>query len=219
MGSDGRDRYVSQTRDHYRAEEVAARYHARQRGAVADRVLAALERRAVRRGVAVLGLTERRSVVDVPAGAGKLTALLASSGPYVAVDISTAMLAFLPAGTPRVVADAEHLPLRPSSADLVVCLRLLHRVPEEVFERIVAELVSCARRGIVLSYVAQARRPWAHRILRLALRREAYPAQVLTPERVATLVVRSGARVVADHSVSFGAARERVAAVALDGSR
>ena len=71
----------------------------------------------------------------------------------------------------------------------------------------------------MLSYVAQARRPWAHRILRLALRREAYPAQVLTPERVATLVVRSGARVVADHSVSFGAARERVAAVALDGSR
>jgi SAM-dependent methyltransferase len=208
------DDYVSVTRDHYRDPDVAKAYEARLRSAPADRLLTRLEISAVDKALRRLRAGRWNVVLDVPAGTGKLRPLLTGrADTYIAADISRAMLSFLGGGA-RVVANAEAFPLRTDSVDVAVCLRLLHRVPRDVFTHVVSELVRSASTGCVISYAGPPASASLYAVVRRVLRRPSYPRHAWTPEEVAQLAQGLGATVVLDRSVSFGLTSERVAALA-----
>ncbi len=216
MGSDEvtRSRYEERTRQHYRDESKAADYAAHLHDSLPDRVLTTLEIRAVRRALAQLPGRPWRTIVDIPAGTGKLVPVLGPmADAYVGFDISAAMLSFVDDRAALAIADAEHVPVASGGADVVVCLRLLHRVPDDVFSGVVAEALRAARFGCVLSYAGTARSDRLHPLLRRVLRRPEFPRHTRDPAELARFVAGRGGRVVWDRSVSFGATAERVAAI------
>lgn len=116
------------------------------------RLVAERERAAVR---TLLSRVSAERVLDIPCGTGKLARVFAEK-PYqiVAADVSPEMIelareAYLDAGCSKVrfeLADAAALPTDFKGAfDLVVCLRLLHRVPLPIGEAILKEFAGCAR--------------------------------------------------------------------------
>ncbi|MEW6072044.1 MAG: class I SAM-dependent methyltransferase [Planctomycetota bacterium] len=120
-------------RDAWRDPRVAAEYEARRfRGPLArikHRRDAALVLSILRRAPAV------QSVLDLPAGTGRLLPALGAAG-YRAVgaDVSAAMLEVarraLPADLPLARADAERLPFAAGAFDAVVCVRFLFHVSD-----------------------------------------------------------------------------------------
>jgi SAM-dependent methyltransferase len=116
------------------------------------RLVAESERAAVR---TLLAQISAERVLDIPCGTGKLAPVLAEK-PYriVAADISPEMIelareAYLNVAGSQVrfaVADATALPQDFKGAfDLVVCLRLLHRVPLPIAQTILNQFAGCAR--------------------------------------------------------------------------
>ena len=141
---------------HFYSDEVAADYHRAltEIGGLRGfrvRLVADRERALVRRFVLRV---PHRTVLDIPAGTGKLAPLFKESGSAVtACDISESMLAigrsvYKAAGHAQVefrTCDAEQInSTLGRHFDLAVCLRLLHRVPWEVKERVLAELARVA---------------------------------------------------------------------------
>jgi 2-polyprenyl-3-methyl-5-hydroxy-6-metoxy-1,4-benzoquinol methylase len=115
------------------------------------RLVAARERRLVRR---YLVRVPKATVIDIPTGTGKLAEIFRDFGAKVmACDISENMLNVarktygqLGYGDVRFrICDAESLNhTLKERFDAAVCLRLLHRVPREVKERILRELAQVA---------------------------------------------------------------------------
>jgi len=153
--------YESNTRDHYKSESVAQTYHSGfagrlRRESIAHRVVAHFERRAI------AGLLERvphDSVLDLPCGTGKLAAVLRGRvRRVVAADVSPQMLGIaktLYAGSgigEQRFLEADVTALDPAVIgrhDVAVCLRLLHRIPADVKDRALQQLLGCADHLIV----------------------------------------------------------------------
>ena len=146
--------YQQKTKGYYQSADVASSYHAAFAGArgwqmLRSRVVASRERRVVAQFLQ--GIAHDRSL-DLPAGTGKLAPVFAAfGGTVVACDISAQMLEiarqeYPAAGCTEVtfrVCDAEQITgTLQQRFDVAVCLRLLHRVPSEVRERILAELAA-----------------------------------------------------------------------------
>lgn len=97
----------------------------------------------------VLRAMEPLAILDVPCGAGKLAPIYKGRrARIVAADVSLPMLdlarhEFLRSEIAPMlhVADARNLPFADAGFDLVICLRLLHRVPEPIREDVVRELL------------------------------------------------------------------------------
>jgi 2-polyprenyl-3-methyl-5-hydroxy-6-metoxy-1,4-benzoquinol methylase len=155
--------YERDTRTFYQNEATAQRYHdmfMSRRGwrNLPSRVVARRECLVVRD---MLERVPHRSALDIPAGTGKLAGVFASLGTRVlASDISSSMLKraeaeFSRAGHPDVtfqVADVADLgELAPAAFDVVVCLRLMHRVPAELRARMLKEL-ACVAPSAIISY-------------------------------------------------------------------
>lgn len=211
--------YGEATRNHYLSDDVADQYAqalAARWMAPGSAVVTWLERRAIRRALRTLGVMPTgtgRAVLDIAAGTGKLTDLLRAIGPYVAVDISEAMLRRIAASEAMTVGDALALPVRGGAVDVCVTLRLYHRVPVAVMEPMLAEAVRVARSGVVVSYAGDSRWPAVHRVIRLVTRRPDSRAAVLTSAAFEQIASRVGARVVSDRSISASLTAERVAAM------
>ena len=144
----------------------------------------------------------RGTVLDVPAGQGRLAAVLARAGTAViAADASAEMLAADPRPR-RVRASLFDLPFADGAFDAVVCCRFLHHLarPEDL-ERAVGELVRVSARLVIASFWDAASLPALRR--RLGLKRpEARTAIERT--RLAEVFERAGARVVGyEHSFRF----------------
>lgn len=153
--------YDSDTRQHYKNDEIAEAYHAafaggRGRTRLAHRVVAHRER------VGVLGLLSKvphARVLDVPCGTGKLAPVFASLGcRVVAGDVSPNMIAIAQAEYARAglgdttfeVIDITRLAEASlGQFDVAVCLRLLHRVPPDVKTEALRELAKCAKFAVV----------------------------------------------------------------------
>jgi SAM-dependent methyltransferase len=153
--------YERDTRGFYQDEATAERYHdmyAAPRGwrNLPSRVVANRERRVVR---SALTRIPHRSALDIPVGTGKLAGVFASLGTrVVASDVSPSMLKraqaeFSKAGHEHVtfqVADAAELGnFEDRAFDVVVCLRLMHRVPSALRVRMLREFARIAPRTIV----------------------------------------------------------------------
>jgi hypothetical protein len=123
------------------------------------------------------------------------------------------MLGHIPQPVPRLVADATALPFPDDRFDLVVSLRLYHRVPADLVEKMVADALRVATRGIVVSYAGAASSGLVHRLLRRVGRRPPVDFVTLEPTRFAALVEAAGGAVASDRSISGGLTSERVAAI------
>jgi SAM-dependent methyltransferase len=153
--------YERDTRTFYQDEATAQRYHDMFMSRsgwrnLPSRVVARRERTVVGE---MLERVPHRSALDIPCGTGKLAGVFASLGTRVlASDISTSMLAraeaeFSRVGHPDVgfrVADAAELgEFTDAAFDVVVCLRLMHRVPSGLRARMLKELARVAPHAII----------------------------------------------------------------------
>lgn len=99
-------------------------------------------------------------LLELPCGGGRLTPALADFTDFiVAADIAPGQIEYgrrhSKIAVPRVwiTASAFHIPLRDSSVDGAVCVRLLHHLPtESERERLFAELMRVSRRFVILTY-------------------------------------------------------------------
>jgi SAM-dependent methyltransferase len=153
--------YERDTRTFYQDEATAQRYHDMFMPRSGwrnfpSRVVARRERLVVKD---MLERVPHRRALDIPSGTGKLAGVFASLGSRVlASDISPSMLKraeaeFSRVGHPDVsfqVADAAELDEFADAAfDVVVCLRLMHRVPSGLRTRMLKELARVAPHAIV----------------------------------------------------------------------
>lgn len=153
--------YERDTRKFYQDETIAQRYHDMFMSPkgwrnLPSRVVAHRERLAVK---AMLSRVPHRTALDIPAGTGKLAGVFASLGTrVVAADISASMLKQAEAEFSRVdhphvgfrVADAADLgDFEDHAFDVVVCLRLMHRVPAALRKRMLRELARVAPCAVV----------------------------------------------------------------------
>lgn len=151
MGHD----YERDTRRYYQDDDLARRYRAAYTGlrptALAGLWVAGRERAAVSR---MLARIPHQTVLDLPAGTGKLAPVLAGLGSRVtACDVSPSMLElareeYRRAGVDQAqlqVCDAEQITATLGERfDATVCLRLLHLVPPDHQRTILGELARSA---------------------------------------------------------------------------
>lgn len=152
--------YEEETRTFYQNDAKAQEYHAwyTTRGGLNGwrfRHIAQKERDAVAR---LLRLVPHARVIDVPAGTGKMAPVFkASSSTVLACDVSQNMLSFAEAEYRRVGVDAEFkvLDLEFASTqitepvDVTVCVRLMHRLPEDLRTRMLGEIAKLSKHAIV----------------------------------------------------------------------
>lgn len=153
--------YERNTRGFYQDAATAQRYHAMFVSPngwrnLPSRVVARRERRAIG---GLLARIPHHTALDMPAGTGKLAGVFAALGTQVvAADVSASMLKLAEAEYARIgyervsfqVADATDLGGFGNAAfDVVVCLRLMHRVPPALRRIMLDELAHVAPHAIV----------------------------------------------------------------------
>lgn len=153
--------YTKDTKQHYKSDEIAKAYHdeyANPKGlnGLRFRFIAWREREAVRK---LLLSVPHGNVVDVPAGTGKMAPVFAALGSTVTpCDVSENMLAlaklsYAEAGTRtdefRLVDLEAATSVLHKTFDAVVCVRLMHRVPDAVKARMLTEISHLAPYAVV----------------------------------------------------------------------
>ncbi|MGH8183616.1 MAG: class I SAM-dependent methyltransferase [Rhodanobacteraceae bacterium] len=143
--------YERDTRKYYQNDFVASRYHhlftaSKGLKTFPFRFIARRERQTIE---ALLTSVAHSTVLDIPAGTGKLAGVFARARSQVmACDLSDNMLEIAKAEYQRInyanveyaIADAIDLNrFADRSFDVVVCLRLLHRVPSEIRRKMLEE--------------------------------------------------------------------------------
>lgn len=189
---------------HYQDPEVAQAYDAqrfqrgRARGDTA-RMLAAAQK--------LLGAhwESARSVLDMPCGTGRFEAALERAGRLVvAADLSRAMLDQVSAaGVERLQADALALPFQDQSFDLVLCMRFLFHVPQELKAAVLAELARVARGPLIIDV----RHSWAWSAQSRAWRARLFGQRAsprLSPRAVDALFAAAGLRIEKRHYFAPG---------------
>lgn len=158
--------YATETLLHYQDPEVARLYRdlSIEPGHGLKGFLSRTIRRAEQKAVAraldrSLRGRSAESLLDIPCGTGKLAPVLGGRAKrIVAADVSEAMMELARASYTGVagfegfrVADAEELPFKDGEFEVVVCLRLLHRVPQGLRRKMVRELARVSSRFVILS--------------------------------------------------------------------
>lgn len=156
--------YKKQTRDHYKSAAVANAYHAeftslRGLNGFRFRLITRRERTVTRQLLRLIG---PRTVLDIPAGTGKMAPVYKELGiKVIAADISNEMLEV----SRRVYTDLQYenvhfVQCEAESAanlasdyrfDAVVCVRLMHRVPAAI-RRTMLEQFARTARHLIVSY-------------------------------------------------------------------
>jgi ubiquinone/menaquinone biosynthesis C-methylase UbiE len=143
-------------------------------------------------------------VLDIPCGTGRIDNwLLNASLRVIAADISSEMLAVARQKVRPTAswlgflrADADHLPLRSHSVDVVLCIRFLHLLDQEARLRVLSEVARVARRRAVVEFRVERRVKAAKRALISWLTRQ--PARKkMTVSEIADELSRCG--LLADH--------------------
>jgi ubiquinone/menaquinone biosynthesis C-methylase UbiE len=147
-------------KDHYQNREIAQAYDRERFRGVVGRTFDALEKRALRKALGVVGKAlPRPRVLDVPCGTGRITELLLEQGLDVTGgDISPAMMEVAREKTARFgehvsyrQLDLDRLDLPEGSFDLVTCIRLFHHLETGARGRILGELARVSRRFVLVN--------------------------------------------------------------------
>jgi len=147
------------------------------------------------------------TILDFPCGSGKLSAIFKQTAFSIcAADISEAMLSMAKETYPAIAnfqglirADITKIPFKSESFDCIICLRLMHRLPPEVRQEILHELVRVTKQYVIVSYgIAQV----ADKVRRFLMKRNPKSAYWMATERdLENEVARAGLRVLNVHSV------------------
>ena len=105
--------------------------------------------------------------LDVPCGGGKLLAVFSNRRRLIGVDASTAMLIHFKrnGGKEAIQADISALPLKGTTFGLVVCNRVLHRLPAITRIAVLKELQRVSAGWAIVYYAVG--EPWGSRLARL----------------------------------------------------
>lgn len=156
--------YESQTKFRYQSEAYASTYlrqykrGPRNGGSLYPSLVAQRERSCIRRALTRAG--DITTVLDLPAGTGKLAPVHAASDyAVVGADVSVEMLraglhdewSTCPNLAALVQADATRTGFNTDAFDCVICLRLMHRLPMAVLKSAVAELTRVASDWLIVS--------------------------------------------------------------------
>ncbi|MCH2101003.1 MAG: class I SAM-dependent methyltransferase [Planctomycetes bacterium] len=195
----------------YQAAEYVAEYDQRwasASGAARDARKAATIRRSWQTLTEACGAAPK-SVLDLPAGTGRFTALLEElcPGAVLAADLSEAMLGEMRRKHPNAiacVADAARLPFADQSFDVVLCVRFLHLVRNRALRiAFLREFRRVSRLGVIVDYRhGRTLRIWGrhlrHRLGLLPLA----PANP-SPPAILDELDEAGLQLVRRHSVRF----------------
>ncbi len=179
-------------RTHYREESVARAYDDARFGGLTGRLVQKLERRLLLRALRAAG--DVHSVIDLPAGTGRLLEPLGQAGyDVMGVDISAEMLRRardrgVHAGLLQ--GDGAALPLRANAVDAIVSLRLFPHLPVEQRESLLREMGRVARVAVVAVY--QPDRASAWHLLRNIVQRKHLPRHFVPHDRIIEEAIRSG---------------------------
>jgi len=204
------------TRNHYQDAQVASGYSRRQalRVSPPEWLVARFEVRAIRRSLSLLAPLSKNSVLDIPAGSGKLTQMMSKLFKrYVAGDISQAMLNLIPGDVEKVKMDATALPYEDDMFEIVVNLRLCHRIPRDLVSQCVREAIRVSQVGAVISYAGFSQFPLLHRVIRSVARRNDNSYTQITGAEFNQLVATSGGSILSDRSISYGVTTERIVTI------
>lgn len=153
--------YKQNTKEHYQSDDVAESYNneftaLRGINGLRFRFIAKRERQTL---LAMLSRFPGSSVLDIPTGTGKMAPVFSALDcKVVACDISPNMLAIAQKAFERVhknVYDFRVIDLEDASNniderfDVVVCIRLMHRVPDEIKVKMLAQISTLAPHAIV----------------------------------------------------------------------
>ncbi len=153
--------YEKATKNAYKSDAVAQQYHDSYERAngfrgLRFRIIAARERTVIRSFLSRVGF---QRLLDIPCGTGKLAEVLTTfSCEIVGSDISQQMLklaetAYNLKGVKAIfkVCDAEHIHTEfgVKSFDVVVCLRLMHRVPASERVRMLASIAQASDYSVI----------------------------------------------------------------------
>ena len=161
-------KYEDETKNRYRSEIEAVSYKDGYTNGYSLRVLknkfiAFCEQRAVMKAAGYCDSINK--VIDIPCGTGKMTNLLSEKYElYVGVDMSYEMMQQIHnvKGLTFIQGDATAIPFADKSTDLVVSLRLIHRLPSEVKYEFFKELSRVSSKYIIFSFSDSS---FAHRVL------------------------------------------------------
>lgn len=192
--------YKETTKNRYKDQKIAAQYAQEYLGPfkfkrLRHKYIAYREMLLVELLIKKLHKVSLISVLDIPAGTGKLALILSKYAKYIyAADISDEMLFIAKSEYYKsvdkekvefVVCDAEKLQSTTDipNVDLVVCLRLMHRVPSDVRKNMLSSFSGLSE-NLIVSYGIDSR---YHRIRRYIRRlfagnKDPYSSQ-LTPIR------------------------------------
>lgn len=195
--SDDRSLYRDKMRNHYRSENIASEYNHdfSDQGSFRHRLIAGRERKTV---LKLLQQVPHNTVLDLPSGTGKLAPVFKKIDAYVlACDISSEMLYFAQKRyAEHEYHDVEFIVCDGESAascfdmdfNVAVCLRLLHRVPEQTKQRILSELAAIADHAIISFGITSTYHTYRRKLRRRILGGDNRPDWYLSESAVVSLL-------------------------------
>jgi ubiquinone/menaquinone biosynthesis C-methylase UbiE len=190
--------------ENYQATARAARYNQKYEREFWKRMSTRREHRLLRRHLLALGRSHR--LLDIPSGGGRLSAQIAPAADLlIEADIALGQVLYGRQSSTHAVpqiwmtASAFHIPLRDSSIDGAVCVRLCHHLPSaEERERLVRELLRVSRRFVIMTFFDEHS---PKNLIRRALRRTGLsrksPKKTMTVTRLRELAREGGAELTA----------------------
>ncbi|MEX2411155.1 MAG: class I SAM-dependent methyltransferase [Candidatus Paceibacterota bacterium] len=160
--------YINKTRENYKDEVIAGNYKKAYSGKLSlqnfrIKSISYREQKIVKKFLSCISKEEtlkNKKVLDIPAGTGKLTKILLYNGLKVTSgDISKEMMDQIDKDLKEHknyiderVMDATDLPFKDNSFDLVISIRLLHRVDAETRKNIIKEVKRVSSGYCIISF-------------------------------------------------------------------
>jgi ubiquinone/menaquinone biosynthesis C-methylase UbiE len=217
----------SQTSEAYQTEyqtiERAAAYNYGYQRKVHKRFGTRHEWRLIRRHLARVG--HSRIVLELPCGGGRITPAFADAADFIIeADIAIGQIRYgratskLPVPRAWMTASAFHIPLRDSSVDGAICIRLAHHLPTAAErDRLFHELLRVSRRFVIITFFDHYSLKNLTRRIRHPFNRKP-PKLTMTVDRVAELARAGGGRLVDAPPLNRIASGHRFALIVKDGA-
>jgi ubiquinone/menaquinone biosynthesis C-methylase UbiE/uncharacterized protein YbaR (Trm112 family) len=206
--------------ENYQGTARAAGYNQKYEREFWKRMSTRREHRLLRRHLLALGRCHR--LLDIPSGGGRLSAQIApATDLLIEADIAIGQVLYGRQRSAHTVpqiwmtASAFHIPLRDSSIDGAVCVRLCHHLPSaEERERLVRELLRVSRRFVIMTFFDEHS---PKNLIRRALRGTGLsrksPKKTMTVARLRELAREGGAELTACPYLAFFGSGHRYASL------